>query len=167
MRGGNGAPTRLQKFVQELGVLMTSWQATTFLIGEYLADADANPVFTVADGIVWMTQRVQRNSVVRKLEVRKMRGQPTLPGLHPFRIGVGGIAVYPPAVIEPHVAIRPSTVTPESRLHMGVPSLDEMMGGGFPRGYSLLACRMVTGARGGIRRKMQRAQAALHHLHGR
>ncbi len=136
--GGNGAPTRLQKFVQELGVLMTSWQATTFLIGEYLADADANPVFTVADGIVWMTQRVQRNSVVRKLEVRKMRGQPTLPGLHPFRIGVGGIAVYPPAVIEPHVAIRPSTVTPESRLHMGVPSLDEMMGGGLPRGYSLL-----------------------------
>lgn len=40
----------LQQFIQQLGMLMTSWQATTFLIGEYYTDKDPNPVFTVADG---------------------------------------------------------------------------------------------------------------------
>jgi circadian clock protein KaiC len=72
--------------VQQLGMLMTSWQATTFLIGEYFNETDANPVFTVADGLIWLRQSVQRNSMVRKIEIMKMRGQPTLPGLHTFRI---------------------------------------------------------------------------------
>ena len=30
----------LQQFVQQLGMLMTSWQATTFLLGEYLVETD-------------------------------------------------------------------------------------------------------------------------------
>ena len=41
IEGERRAPIQLQKFVQELGMLMTSWQATTFLVGEYLEDADA------------------------------------------------------------------------------------------------------------------------------
>ena len=40
----------LQHFMQQLAMLMTSWQATTFLIGEYFSDVESNPVFTVADG---------------------------------------------------------------------------------------------------------------------
>jgi circadian clock protein KaiC len=37
-------PHRLQQFIQQLGIVMTSWQATTFLIGEYFTETDANPV---------------------------------------------------------------------------------------------------------------------------
>ncbi|MDP3824803.1 MAG: ATPase domain-containing protein [Burkholderiales bacterium] len=132
----------LQQFVQQLGMLMTSWQATTFLIGEYFTETDANPVFTVADGLIWMRQSVQRNSVVRKLEIVKMRGQPTLPGLHTFRIGAAGIKVFAPART---VAVSPGNpgadglANPhDARLLMGVPRLDAMLGGGLPRGYSLL-----------------------------
>ena len=55
----------LQLFVQQLGIMMTGWQATTFLIGEYFSETDENPVFTVADGLIWMRQSVQRNSMVR------------------------------------------------------------------------------------------------------
>ena len=40
-----------QEFIQQLGLLMTSWQATTFLIGEYFTENDPNPIFTVADGL--------------------------------------------------------------------------------------------------------------------
>src|SRR5450759_3883889 len=62
----NGA-SDMQRFVQHLGMQMTSWQATTFLIGEYMVpESESSPVFTVADGILWMTQNLQRNSVVRK-----------------------------------------------------------------------------------------------------
>ena len=84
-----GNPNNLQNFMQQLAMLMTSWHATTFLIGEYFIETDANPVFTVADGLIWLRQSVQRNSMVRKLEIMKMRGQSTLAGLHSFRIATG------------------------------------------------------------------------------
>ncbi|MBC7471360.1 MAG: AAA family ATPase, partial [Ramlibacter sp.] len=133
-----GSNSNLQHFVQQLGVLMTSWQATTFLIGEYFTENDANPVFTVADGLIWLRQSVQGNSMVRKMEIMKMRGQATLPGLHSFRIGPTGIMVFAPARVaaEPHANEIPAS--PGARLLLGVPHLDEMLGGGLPRGHSLL-----------------------------
>jgi circadian clock protein KaiC len=139
--GGGSAPNRLQHFVQQLGMLMTSWQATTFLLGEYFSENDANPVFTVADGLIWLRQSVQRNSMVRKMEILKMRGQPTLPGLHTFRIGHAGIEVFAPAsAVMPAQAASDRDTTPGlgARALLGVPGLDEMLGGGLPRGYSLL-----------------------------
>ena len=123
----------LQRFVQNLGVLMTSWQATTFLIGEYFSEAEPNPVFTVTDGLIWLRQSVEGNSMVRKMEVMKMRGQATLSGLHTFRIGNGGLHVFaPPPLAGPVAAALPG------RLSLGVAGLDAMLGGGLPRGYSLL-----------------------------
>ncbi len=128
----------LQQFVQQLGMLMTSWQATTFLIGEYHVETDANPVFTVCDGLIWLRQSVQRNSMVRKMEIMKMRGQPTLPGLHTFRIGGSGLEVFPPANVVPALSADAQRALLAPRLSMGVPGLDDMLGGGLPRGYSLL-----------------------------
>jgi circadian clock protein KaiC len=135
---GGRTANSLQQFVQQLGMLMTSWQATTFLIGEYFTEVDTNPVFTVADGLIWLRQSVQRNSMVRKMEIVKMRGQPTLPGLHTFRIGSAGIEVFAPAGSAVAAHTVPLARATESRLLMGVPQLDEMLGGGLPRGYSML-----------------------------
>jgi circadian clock protein KaiC len=128
----------LQHFMQELALLMTSWQATTFLIGEYFTETDANPVFTVADGLIWLQQAVHRNSMVRKVEIKKMRGQSTVPGLHSFRIGPAGIRIFAPAytiVADDHEANQ-APLGP--RLSMGVPRLDDMLSGGLPQGFSLL-----------------------------
>jgi circadian clock protein KaiC len=133
--------SELQHFVQQLGMQMTSWQATTFLIGEYLTpESESSPVFTVADGILWLSQNLQRNSTVRKIQVVKMRGQAQVPGLHTFRISDEGIQVFPRAIIK-HDAAAVSAIkasTGEQRVPMGVPGLDEMLGGGLPAGYSLL-----------------------------
>ena len=126
----------LQLFVQQLGMMMTGWQATTFLIGEYTSDSDSDSVFTVADGLIWLRQSVQRNSIVRKMEVRKMRGQRTLAGLHTFRIDADGLSVFAPMQAAPPDTTGASPL--EDRVTMGVPGLDDMMGGGLPRGYSLL-----------------------------
>jgi circadian clock protein KaiC len=137
-RPDGNAHNALQQFVQQLGVLMTSWQATTFLIGEYFIETDgANPVFTVADGLIWLHRSVQRNSMVRKMEIMKMRGQPTLPGLHTFRIGRAGIEVFAPAGLGSTLG-QPVASAADARLLTGVPDLDEMLGGGVPRGYSVL-----------------------------
>ncbi len=127
--------SNLQKFIQQLGMQMTSWQATTFLIGEYLSpDSEASPIFTVADGILWLTQSLHHNSMVRKMQVVKLRGQAQAPGLHTFRINDEGIQVFPRAIIQPSEMVS----TGEKRVAMGVPGLDEMLGGGLPAGYSLL-----------------------------
>ncbi|TBR14521.1 MAG: AAA family ATPase, partial [Rugosibacter sp.] len=133
--------SELQQFIQQLGMQMTSWQATTFLIGEYLLpESESSPIFTVADGILWLSQNLHRNSMVRKMQVVKMRGQAQAPGLHTFRISDEGIQVFPRAVIQRDTAAEPAIkVSPgEKRVPMGIPSLDEMLGGGLPMGYSLL-----------------------------
>jgi circadian clock protein KaiC len=139
-RGEQGA-SELQRFIQQLGMQMTSWQATTFLIGEYLSpESESSPVFTVADGIVSLTQNLQRNSMVRKMQVVKMRGQSQATGFHTFRINEEGIQVYPRAIIKQGTATESETeaFSGEERVPMGTPGLDEMLGGGLPVGYSLL-----------------------------
>jgi circadian clock protein KaiC len=132
----DGSDATLQQFVQQLGMLMTSWEATTFLIGEYHDDSGANPVFTVADGLIWLRQSVLRNSVVRKLEIMKMRGQATIPGLHTFRISAAGIQVFAAAIGGSRG--EADAAAPDLRLSMGIPRLDDMLGGGLPIGYSVL-----------------------------
>ena len=87
---------QLQGFVQRLALHLTSWQATTFLVGEYEeAEIRDNPIFTVADGLFWLSQQVERNSIVRKLQIRKSRGQASVPGMHTFRITDAGLQAFP------------------------------------------------------------------------
>jgi len=126
----------LQRFIQRLGLLMTSWQATTFLIGEYHNGTEPGAIFTVADGLILLHQSVDRNSVVRKIEIAKMRGQPSLPGLHSFRIGAAGINIIAPA--RPSDPRLQPVRTGDSRLGLGIAKLDGMLDGGLPRGSSLL-----------------------------
>lgn len=132
----------VQHFVQQLGLHLTGWQATTFLVGEYpLSEIETNPIFTVADGLIWLTQNLYRESVVRKLEVMKMRGQATLPGLHTLRINNAGIQVFPRAIMGAVTGSElPENRKPRvlKRLSVGVSRLDTMLGGGLPQGYSLL-----------------------------
>jgi len=131
-----GGDVELQAFVQNLALHLTSWQATTFLIGEYTeGELRDNPVFTVADGLFWLSQVTERNSIVRKLQVIKCRGQETVPGLHTFRITGDGVQVFPRTfgLTAPSDKKR-STL----RQSTGVPELDIMMGGGIAAGESVL-----------------------------
>jgi circadian clock protein KaiC len=134
--------TDLQEFIQELGSRMATWQATTFLIGEYAqGDVEANPIITVADGIVELSQPADDSAGLRKVRVVKMRGQGHMTGSHTMRITDDGIRVYPrllptlPEDREPGHAIDRDP----RRVSTGVPGLDEMLHGGLPQGHTLLA----------------------------
>jgi circadian clock protein KaiC len=131
----------LQYFVQRLALRLTSWETTSFLIGEFAEGESRNPVFTVADGVIWLLNEVERNSSVRKLRVTKVRGQPALSGLHTLRIFEGGVEVFPRA---PESRGVRRTRRAGTRLSTGVKELDELMGGGIPAGDSV----MVTGPTG-------------------
>ena len=126
----------IQVFVQDLGLLLTSWEATTFLIGEYTeSEMRDNPVFTVCDALLWLYQNVERNSVVRKLQIVKLRGQASVPGMHTFRITDAGLQAFSRTL---GLAGRKPKGPFAKRLSMGIPELDEMLGGGIPEGDSLL-----------------------------
>lgn len=130
------AELELQGFVQRLALHLTSWQATTFLIGEYTeAEIRDNPVFTVADGLYWLYQQIERNSIVRKLQVMKLRGQASIPGLHTFRITADGLQAFPRTF---GLTGRKSKALNRGRLSCGCAELDAMLGGGIPEGDSLL-----------------------------
>jgi circadian clock protein KaiC len=135
LEGVNGE-LQMQDFMQRLAIHLTSCEATTFMLGEYGGADEDSSVFTVADGIVWLTQAVERNSVVRKLQVVKMRGQGQIPGLQTMRLTDDGVKVYPRILKPEEVSGTESPL--DHRLATGVPALDEMMGGGVPRGYSVL-----------------------------
>jgi circadian clock protein KaiC len=138
VRKTQGTPSEmdLQAFIQHLALFLASWQATTFLIGEYAEDElRDNPIFTVADGLLWLSQVAERNSVVRKLQIVKLRGQASVPGLHTFRISDAGLQAFSRTFgLTKHKEKSPN----QRRLSLGVPELDKMLGGGIPQGDSLL-----------------------------
>src|SRR4030095_4799390 len=90
LAAGRGGELVLTDFMQRLSLALTSYEATTFLIGEYSDGEHDSAVFTVADGLLWLYQAIERNSIVRKLHVVKMRGQGQIPGLHMARINDDG-----------------------------------------------------------------------------
>ena len=94
-----------------------------------------NPVLTIADGIFTLSQQTDGNSVVRKLQVVKSRGQAPMPGLHTFRMSQAGIQVYPRMSIVTPAEERPR---PSGRGATGVAGLDVLVGGGIPYGDAVL-----------------------------
>jgi circadian clock protein KaiC len=138
--GTSATPFDLDAFVQRLALHLTSWEVTSFLLGEYSEEEQRNPVFTVADGILWLSQATDRNSVVRKLQVIKSRGLAQMPGLHTFRITDDGLQIFPR--IPEHTRLRHEQE--RKRLSTGVPGMDEMIGGGIVAGDAV----MLTGPAG-------------------
>jgi circadian clock protein KaiC len=132
----SASETQLQEFVQRLAVHLTGWQATTFLVGEYeVGESQSNPIFTIADGIIWLAQSVERNACVRRMQVTKMRACATMPGLHTFLISSDGVRVFPRILPRPE---SPPGGRDAARASTGVEGLDAMMSGGIPAGASAL-----------------------------
>ncbi len=126
-----------QAFIQQLAQFLSSWQATTFLVGEYVPEEIRdNPVFTVADGLLWLSQLTERNSVVRKFQIFKLRGQASVPGLHTFRITDDGLQAFSRTLGLAGRDMNP--LRGKRRLSTGIPELDQMMNGGLLQGDSLL-----------------------------
>jgi circadian clock protein KaiC len=134
--GGRSSEPEMQLFTQRLAQFMASWEATTFLVGEYVhEEVRDNPIFTIADGLFWLSQNVERNSIVRKLQIMKLRGQASVPGLHTIRISNAGMQAFSRTLGFVNGKKQPAR---RSRLSMGIAELDSMMNGGIFEGDSLL-----------------------------
>ena len=129
-----GDTLSIDQFIERLALHLTTWEVTSFLIGEYDEREQRSPVFTVADGVLWLSQATDRNSVVRKMQAIKVRGRAPMPGLHTFRITSAGVQIFP-RIPEQQSQRRQNA---NRRLATGVPGLDEIMGGGIPAGDAVM-----------------------------
>jgi len=93
----------------------------------------------VADGIIMLRRTRMDGRLLRDLEILKMRGTPTPENQAVFTLK-DGFKVFPP--FKPKPIEKPRRFQPqpdtEEYFSTGSPSLDEMLGGGYPRGSAVL-----------------------------
>ena len=131
-----GSDIAFKKFIHELQGQATISDCTTFLLTSGGEDAGlATAEHTMVDCVIRMRSQLYGWRAARDLEVVKRRGAAYLRGRHAFRIGNAGIEVFPR--IEALLA-RPSGPTHSgvARAPTGLPRLDDMIEGGFPRSSS-------------------------------
>jgi len=83
-------------FASDLMILLTAWEVTSVLVGEYaFEDIASQAEFAIADGIIHLSGTEEPQRQKRYLNVIKMRGADAFLGHHSYDIGRGGVAVYP------------------------------------------------------------------------
>jgi circadian clock protein KaiC len=130
------SPGELRRMLYELAGLLTAFETTVLLVGEYTEeDGQRLPEFAVADGIVQFLRNPLSTRDERFLRVLKLRGSGYLEGLHAFRIGSGGLEIFPrlvsPAIPETYTIL-------EERAPTGIEGVDALLGGGLWRGSTTL-----------------------------
>jgi circadian clock protein KaiC len=127
--------TEVRRVVHQLGGLLTAYDTTVFLVGEYEGDSSRYPELVVADSIVELTRIMHGMRDERFFRVRKLRGSRYEEGLHAFRLTPSGMDLFP-RLVSP----RPKEVAEASfeRITTGVPGLDAMLAGGLWRGSTTL-----------------------------
>jgi circadian clock protein KaiC len=124
-----------RKFGYELAVNLMAWETTVLLLGEYGPnDIGSNPLFSIVDGLISLTQRERSGEQQRFIQIVKTRGTEHVRDEHPFVITSNGLEVF---------AAR-ATIRREDRgrgavrCKTGLANLDTLLGEGIPRGSSLL-----------------------------
>jgi len=124
----------MRRMLHDLAGLLTAYETTVFLVGEYSVDDVAKyPEFAVADGMVALARNKLGVRDERFLRVLKLRGSGYQEGLHAFRLTAEGLEVFP-RLVSP--TIPPSYGVGKDRVPTGIAGLDKMLGGGLVRGRS-------------------------------
>jgi circadian clock protein KaiC len=122
----------MRRVLYELAGLLTAYETTAFLVGEYTAaHIPGHPEFAVADGIIELARNTTGIRDERYLRVMKLRGSSYLEGTHAFRISRDGIDVFP-RLVSPQVP--PTYRTTTEQAPTGIRGLDKMLAGGLQRG---------------------------------
>jgi circadian clock protein KaiC len=128
---GESAETdrEFKKFVHELQVQAGLGTCTFFLLSSGTSgEGSVQPVHTMVDGLVRLSDRVFGVRAQRELQVQKFRGSRYLRGLHSFEISDEGIRVFPRLESS---SVASGENSGSNRLALGIPRLDAMLGGGL------------------------------------
>jgi circadian clock protein KaiC len=141
MLGDFADERELRRTLYDLTGRFSQTNTVLLLLGEYTPEElRSEVVFSLADGIIQLEYEAREPIDRRWLRVMKMRGGSHRSGKHTFRIGPGGIEVFP----------RIETLVPQveaplfGQVPSGIPGLDDLMNGGARQGDASL----VTGPSG-------------------
>ncbi|MBS3084002.1 circadian clock protein KaiC [Candidatus Pacearchaeota archaeon] len=122
-----GEPSKIRKFIFDLGTMLATLGCTTILTSEVSNDkysAYGVEEF-ISDGIIVMRQVEQKFQSVRTLEIAKMRGVSYYPGLNTFRISREGIKLFP------QLRVPLTHSSGKVKVSTGIKGVDEMSKGGL------------------------------------
>ncbi|WP_406655621.1 ATPase domain-containing protein [Methanolobus sp. ZRKC2] len=131
-----------RRFMYSLNSAMNDWNAIVYLTGTMETREMCRSVISdIVDGVIYLSQKIDRVHTDRRLRVMKFCGMSYLSGEHFFEISDSGVHIYP----------RMKPLVPESewsieRVGFGVEELESFMGGGmFRHSSTLLAGNTGTG----------------------
>ncbi|MEW6607878.1 MAG: ATPase domain-containing protein [bacterium] len=125
-----------RQFAYMLCVELIAWRCTSFLVGEYnQAALEKEPIFAIADSIIFMDNKIQGAQSHRTFQIAKMRGVNYFDGIHSLNISKKGINVFPRAKTPPQLSFEHLG---ERKISTGVLGLDKMTSAGLPLGSSTL-----------------------------
>lgn len=129
-------PQQRRTLVFDLANVLSAYQCTSFLVGEYAHEMMTElPEFAIADGVIQLMKYSTNLRQQRFLRVEKLRGSNSVAGMHAFSIGVDGVTVFP-RILTPPVA--PDYYIRSERVSTGIKGLDGMIADGFLRGSTTL-----------------------------
>jgi circadian clock protein KaiC len=109
-------------------------KCTVLLLDDMSSEAAGLHVKTIVHGVLSLTQSAPAYGADRRqLRILKLRGAPYRGGYHDFCVETGGLRVYPRLVAGEHHRDYASGL-----ISSGIPTLDDLLGGGLDRGSSTL-----------------------------
>ncbi|HVJ41836.1 MAG TPA: ATPase domain-containing protein [Dongiaceae bacterium] len=125
-----------QRFVYELQGIASSQNCVMLLIAHPYPGAELIE-YPVVDGCIGLHHDLEGAVAHRSLQVRKQRGSGALVGRHAFTLSTKGFQAFPR--LESMLPRVPRDDIVNTRLSLGLPSLDRMLAGGLPeRSVTLL-----------------------------
>ncbi|HWG64058.1 MAG TPA: ATPase domain-containing protein [Streptosporangiaceae bacterium] len=125
-----------RQFLHELAARLTAFPVASLWVGEYEDSAIGSLAeFAVADAILDLRTAQTGQRETRFVRVRKLRGSGFRAGAHAYRLGPGGVHVFPRLA---DLRVQSEYPLRHVRLSSGIAALDEMVGDGYWPGATTL-----------------------------
>ncbi|MDB4971157.1 MAG: hypothetical protein JWN44_6846 [Myxococcales bacterium] len=118
-------------FLRDLDEVLAIHGCTGLYVG-HLETASIAGAFPVVDTILRLDHERAGTNAMRRLQVTKSRGSGALEGQHAVVISRAGLTVFP-RLESMAAAEAPSEESSRPRLSFGIPSIDDLVGGGLPQ----------------------------------
>ena len=130
----SGTALRYRRQILAFKQYFAGRNCTTLLLDDSSSEGADAHVLSLAHGVISLEQlSPEYGAARRRLNVRKVRGSTYRGGFHDFIIEKGGLTVFPRLVAAEHHANFK-----HENFSSGLEGIDQLLGGGLPRGTSTL-----------------------------
>ncbi|HEV2804927.1 MAG TPA: ATPase domain-containing protein [Chthoniobacterales bacterium] len=127
-------PLRYRRQILSFKQYFAGRNCTTLLLDDSSTEGSDSHVLSLAHGVLVLQQLApEYGAARRRLNVQKVRGSTYRGGYHDYVIETGGLTIFPRLVAAEH-----HRHFVNENLSSGLPGLDELLGGGLPRGTATL-----------------------------